>query len=220
VNSTLVLDSVSDAIDRDFIFLPLDISHPEGWNAAHTLHFKSLPVLAIVRPNGHPLSQSGIILKHEGPIGEATLLSYLAIRESHDGAITFAQDAEFEQAVAEATANQRRADEIAAEAETEEMVRFDARIGIERSFIEIPVPADQSEAVTIRFLFPDNSTLTRRFFQNGPIRWLFAFVRKFVFPREFLLFTGFPLIAIGEDDGAIASICRDRAFIVTVEYGE
>lgn len=148
------------------------------------------------------------------------MLSYISIESDRDGGVVVAQDTEFEQAVAEAQENQRRAVDIAAEIETEQNMRLNMRIEIEREFLAIPVPPDQAEAVAIRFQFPDNSSLTRRFFQNGPIHWLFIFVRKFVFPQEFVLLTGFPLTQIAENESPINSIGCDRSFVITIEYVE
>jgi hypothetical protein len=52
------------------------------------------------------------------------------------------------------------------------------------------------------------------------VQWLFAFVRKFVHPRRFVLLAGFPLAQIRNDDTAIGTICRDRSFIVTVDFDD
>jgi hypothetical protein len=216
----LVLDSMAHEIERGFVFLALDIAHPEGWSVAHTLKFQATPVIALVRPRGTSLAQSIVFVKHDGLIGEAALLSYVTIELSRDGTLILAQDAEFERAVAEAETNQRRTEELAADTEIEEDALFDARRAIEREYLSIPLPTEKAETVTIRFQFPDNTSLVRRFFQGGPVRWLFIFVRKFVFPKQFVLLTGFPLAAIPEDDSVIGALWRDRSFIVTVEYAD
>jgi hypothetical protein len=215
-NAVLRSDLVRNQISRNFLFLPLDISHPAGWSAAHFLHFRSMPLIALLRPRQGSLEASQVCLKHEGLIGETALLSYLTIVNQGDAAVVAQQDEGFQQAVEEMQENQRSAEELA----NMNIFIEERRREIEREFESIPLPSDKAESVAIRFRFPDNHDQMRTFYRNGPVRLLFAFVRKFVFPREVVLMTGFPLIRIAENDDLIDSLCSDRQFVVYVEWDE
>jgi hypothetical protein len=213
MSALLGLESVSWQMESHFVFLPLDISHPEGWNCAHELHFRRVPIIAIVQPRGSTLAQSHVFVTHEGAIGEAALLSYMGIAAARGAGVVAAQDEEYRRALEEAEANRRTAEQIDEDARNE----ADAA---ESQFAAIPTPQERDAAVTIRFVFPDNATRTRAFPAEAHARWLFAFARKFVHPRRLVLLTGFPLAEIRDDETAIGDICRDRSFIVTVDFDE
>jgi hypothetical protein len=123
--------------------------------------------------------------------------------------IAAAQDEEHRRALEEAEANTRTAQQIDDDAGT-----------VESQFAAIPAPQDRDAAVTIRFVFPDNAARARAFPADAHARWLFAFARKFVHPRRFVLLAGFPLAEIRDDDTRIGDICSDRSFIVTVDFDE
>jgi hypothetical protein len=212
-NELFRTELISREVIEHFVFLPLDIFHPEGWATAHSLGFRKMPLIALIRPRDGSLESSQIFVKHEGIIGETALLSYLRMENRGDGQIIEEQDEEYRQAVQEAEENERRIEDL----EQEDFILDQRRLEIEREFESIPTPVDKAEAVTIRFRFPDGQDQVRKFFRTGPSHQLFAFVRKFMFPREFVLMTGFPLGRIAESGDTIGSLCSDHQFIVYVE---
>jgi hypothetical protein len=215
VNNVLASESVSALVERNFLFVVLDISYPEGWTAAHFFNFKTTPVISVLRPRGSTLKQCHLIVKHEGSIGETALLSYLSIAVQEDGTVIETQDAEYQKDVQEVEENTRRVDELDSGARQAEINSEN----VDREFEAIPTPVDGAEAIAIRFHFPDSSTQTRKFCHDASARALFSFVRHFVFPERFaMVIPGFPAVKIAEEDGLVRSVCRDRHFVVYVEF--
>lgn len=228
VNETFQQQSIKTIIQQNYIFYPIEATSVEGWKiATSTFKFRSLPLFALIRPRGTTLDQSQIFMKHEGLIGETALLSYISIENQNliqegnqdnnhaqDNMIIAQQDEEFRRAVEEAQMNQLSTEEIEREARRSERNRMQK---IECDFNSIPVPQPGENAIVIKFLFPDNASRTREFPENGTLRMLFAFARKFEGSQNFVLLTGFPMQQIEENDNLISSICKDRHFVIHVD---
>ena len=219
VVSVLQRPSVAEEIRENFIFLPLDVTWPEGWRVAAEIGFDAMPFIALVRPRGSTLWESKVYVKYEGKVGEHTLLSSMRVERTDrnpDNALVRAQDDEFDRAVREdeEAEVQRAVAQIEEQraAEDEERMRAEVNEAYERLLAEEP-----TDAATIRFQFPDNQTKTHKFARNGPVRNLFVFARKFMFPRPFVLMTGFPQRQLIESDTAVGDECRERQFIVYVQ---
>ena len=218
MNQVLSLPSVASTISKDFIFCVADVCEPEGWKMAHRSKFHTLPLLVMLQTRGQHTS---VFVKMEGLVGETALLSYMTmIRGTGASAIIQQQDEEFNLALAEAEANNLRIAEIEALAEQTRVKEEDRRRQVERDFMNITRARDKSEAVTIRFMFPHIGAQTRVFRDSAPITEVFAFARKFVFPKDFLLKTGFPMKDIVEGDDPIGTISNDRQFVVHVEVAD
>lgn len=220
INSIIQSHNVVEQIQNNFIFLPLDIISVEGWKASSVLKFTSLPLIALIRPNGTSIEESQIFLKHEGKIGESALLSYITIEHDPTGEIIQQQDEEYRRAVEEAEENQRHVDEIVEQANTQQNEQEQMMQRIHDEFNMLPLVENGPDVTTVRFQFPDNSTQTRKFQKSAPVRSLFVFARNYIFPRNFVLMTGFPLVSITESDSPISSVCNDRQFIIYVDEVE
>ena len=220
VNRVLCSPSVAAEIEQGFMFYAADVTEPDGWAIAHRSKFHVMPMLILVQTCS-AAARARVFAKIEGSIGEAGLLSYLTmIRGNGDLDLIQQQDEEFRMAVTEAAENEMRVMELEAMARDEQTNEDERRRQVEREFMNITRAKDKSEAVTIRFMFPNIGAQTRVFCESAPTTQVFAFARKFVFPNEFVLKTGFPLVDIVESDDPIRSISSDRQFIVHVEIVE
>ena len=220
VVSVLQSPEIADQIREHFIFLPLDVTWPEGWRVACEIGFDAMPLIALVRPRGSSLWESRIYVRYEGRVGENTLLSSMRVERTArnpDNDLMRAQEDEFERAVREDEENARRAlaeeQEMQRAAENEQRMRVQIDEEYDR-LMELPATGD---VATIRFQFPDNQTKTHKFPRDGPVRNLFVFARKFMYPRPFVLLTGFPQKRIEESDTTVSDECRERQFIVYVQ---
>ena len=223
VVSLLQSNAVAEEIRENFIFLPLDVTWPEGWRVATELEFKSMPLIAMIRPRGTSLWESKVYVKYEGKVGETTLLSSMRIEmndRNPDHAIMREQDDEFNQAVRMAEEDRRRNEEAEEEAQRTSEGQERQRQEIEAQYDALMELGEQGDVATIRFQFPDSQTRTHKFPRNGSVRNLFVFARKFMFPRQFALMTGFPQRKLEESDKTLAEECREKQFIVYVEDEE
>ena len=217
--------SVSDEIQRSFLFLPLDVSTPEGLVVANSLNFHRLPLIALVRPRGDTLSHSQIFVKHEGKIGESVLLSYIRIEHHEEvdhreaevrNIVVEDQDHEYQEALRR---EQERLRQIALHEEEEEMkdeLNEVIKLSIDDAFDALPPPPTTGERATVKFMFPDGNQ-TRSFPRDGPVSMLFTFARKFVYPKEFIIKAGFPPVEIKETEEPISRVIKDKQFIAYVE---
>ena len=219
--------SISREIRENYVFLPLDVTWPEGWSVALQLEFKRMPILAVVRPKGSSLWESRIFIKYEGKVGENTLISSLRI-ENHernpDNEIVEEQNNEFNDALIQEVENERRRQneemEIAQQQERERQQREMEQQRVEQDFLALPSVEGITDISTIRFQFPDNLARIHKFPRTESIKLLFVFVRKFMFPKNFALKTGFPQFEIPENDQRICDVCPEKNFIVYVEEEE
>jgi hypothetical protein len=97
----------------------------------------------------------------------------------------------------------------------------DEKERIEREFAELPdlSPADRF-AVSVKFKFDDNSEKVKVFPRTGPVSMLYVFVRKYEYPRSFVLKTGFPTAVLPECDAALEEFFRERSVLVHVADAE
>jgi hypothetical protein len=203
-----------------FIFLPLDVTWPEGWRLAAELDFKYMPLIALIRPRGNSLAESKVFVTYEGRVSENTLIGSMQMEHQDrnpDVAIVQNQDEEYQQAIVQQQEADRAAQEEAAVQASELAQR---RRDIDSEFEAIPMPADQADVLTIRFQFPDATSKTRQFSRSGAQKWIFAYVRKQVFPKDFVLLTGFPQARMEEIEVALKDLYKEKQFIVYVQFVE
>jgi hypothetical protein len=220
VVSVLQRPAIADEIRDFFVFLPLDVTWPEGWHIAASLEFTHMPLIAMVRPRGTSLAESKIFVTYQGLVGESTLLSSMSVEHQDrnpDTAIIQTQDEEYDQAVIMHQESERVAREAAEcrEAELESRKCF-----VEQEFERIPRPDDTADTVTIRFQFPDGTSRTVKFSRKGSLKWIFAYVRKMVFPKEFSLLTGFPQARMEETDEPVQGTFPEKQYVVYVELDD
>ena len=110
--SLLQKESIISEMNANFIFLPLDISHPEGWKTACKLSFTQIPLIAIIRPAGESLDECCVFMKYSGRVEEQELLSSMRIenteRTNNDEVIIQEQNIEFVEALNEENEIERR----------------------------------------------------------------------------------------------------------------
>ena len=225
-NSVVALlqkNSVSEEIRENFIFLPLDVTWPEGWRVATELEFKSMPLIAMIRPRGSSLWESKVYVKYEGKVGETTLLSSMRIElndRNPDIAIMREQDDEYDRALHIDEENRRRNVEAEEEAQRESEGQERERQDVEDAYERLMDLGEGGDVATIRFQFPDNQSRTHKFPRNGPVSNLFVFARKFMFPKAFTLMTGFPKRTLAENENILSEECKEKQFLVYVEEDE
>ena len=218
--------SICEEIQRSFLFLPLDVTTPQGLLVANALEFHQLPLIALVRPHGNSLENSQIFVKHEGKIGESILLSYIRIEHHEEErareqvqqqAVVEEQDQEYIHALEREQERQRQIRAHEEEEEMQEELQKVMKQTIDEAFDNLPPPPTTGEKVTVKFQFPDNNNQIRSFPRDGPASMLYIFARKFVFPKQFVLKVGFPPAEIADSADPISSIIRDKQFICYVE---
>lgn len=220
VVSVLQRPEISSEIRDGLIFLPLDVTYPEGWRVAAELEFQAIPVIALIRPRGNSLWESKVYIKYEGKVGESTLLSSMRI-ETHnrnpDATLVRQQDDEFDAALRAAEENTQR--EIETQIETNRQAEEEANMKarVEEEYQKLVESEPVGDLATIRFQFPGMPPKTQKFQRDGPVNNLFVFVRKFMFPKQFALMTGFPQRRLEENGATLRSECPERQFIVHVE---
>jgi len=217
VINVFLQQSVSDEIRQHFIFLPLDCTTVEGFNFANSFEFHSLPMIALIRPRGNTLSQSQVFVKHEGYISESVLLSFIRVENRAPQTEVQQQDDEFSRALVEEQERQRRAEE---EEELEKKMkrRFEEeRDEVEKAFQMLPDPSEISDRCTIKFQLPNNQNMTHSFPRDGQTKMLYTFIRKYMFPKQFQLSTGYPPKMIDDTDSIIKDVCKDKQFIIYVQ---
>ncbi|OHT11520.1 hypothetical protein TRFO_18964 [Tritrichomonas foetus] len=211
------LPTISDEIQRSFVFYPVNITSFDGYNLANKFNFKKLPIFALIRPRGHSLHESTIFLNHEGFITETGLLSYLTLEHPQDSEIINAQDTEFMEAVAAAEQNNMTIQQIENEAREAEARQEQEKKDIEEKFNQIPKPHQNEQCYTIKFHFPDNNERMRSFPINGTLAMLYTFARYYMFPDVFALKAGYPLNEIPDNSDPISSISTAKMFIIYVD---
>jgi hypothetical protein len=221
VVSLLQEQSVMTEIRDNFIFLPLDVTWPEGWEIATELQFKRMPLIALVRPQGQSLAESQVFVTYEGKVGESALLSSMRVEHHErnpDVELIQDQDDEYHQAVLIDQENIRRTQDEIDAGQTRAIEMEIMKRSVDEEFEQIPEPKDSADRAVIRFQFPAGiATQTRKFSREASVRWVFVFVRKFMFPKEFALFTGFPQTRIEENNRALGEVCPEKQFIVYVQ---
>ena len=209
--------SVSNEIKQNFIFLPLDVTTLEGLTFANSLEYHSLPLIALIRPKGTTLEESQVFVKHEGMIGESILLSYIRVEHRDIPNEIEQQNQEYDIAIQQE--NERlylleEQERIENEKKQKELNNIKQ---IEEDFNNLPDTSSLNEKITIKFLFPNKSSENHSFPKDSPIKFLFIFVRKFMYPSKFTLTTGIPPITLEESDLLIKDICNNKNFIVYVQ---
>ena len=221
--------SICEEIQRSFLFLPLDVTTPQGIVVANALNFNTLPLIALIRPRGTTLNESQIFVKHEGKIGESILLSYIRVehqeqeeQQAHaqQQAMVEEQDLEYREALEREQERQRQIRIHEEEEEMHEEMQKVLQQTVDEAFDALPPPPSIGEKVTVKFQFPDNNNQIRVFPRDGPVSMFFTFARKFVFPKDFILKIGFPPAQISETNEPISSVITDKQFICYVEYDE
>lgn len=214
--------SIANGMRENFVFLPLDVTWPEGWTIANQLHFQYMPIIALVRPKGRSLAESNVFVKYEGRVGETTLHSTMTL-ENHahrDGQIVELQNDEFNQAVYQDNENERqRQEQFQAQQEEQQRREAEAR-HVDAEFAQLPSTEGLTDVATIRFQFPDNNARIHTFPRDCSINLLFVFARKFMHPRKFYLLAGFPQFKIEEDGRKLKDVYSEKNFIVHVEEEE
>ena len=213
---------VSNEVRSNFIFLPIDVTSPEGWSTAVKLRFQQIPFIALIRPK-ESFDKSVVFIKHEGNIGENTLLSSLRV-ENHERAphtqILGQQNIEFHDELERVAENERRQqEEQAMKEEEDKRLQLQKEI-IEKQFQELPNVDDSTNVATVKFQFPNNETKTHRFPRDESINLIFVFVRKYMFPKKFKLMTSFPQFQIPENNDKISHFFSERNFMIYVEEYE
>ena len=211
---------VADEIREHFIVLALDAMWPEGWRLVTKLDFEAIPVIALVRPRGTTLAESQVYCKYEGAVSEDTLLSAMRIEmtaREPDTEVVREQNDEFDRVVREAEEITRREEEAQEEARRAVADEEKSRDEVERAYEQLMQLGESGDVATIRFQFPDSQTRTHKFARDGPVRNLFVFARKFMFPQTFELMAGFPQRRIEENEERLDAQCKEKQFIVYVE---
>ena len=208
---------ISQDIRENFLFLPIDITWPDGWYIATQLEFSKLPLIALVHPRGSTLWESEIYMKNEGMISRSYLLSAIHVRQNPDLEIISNQNIEFDEAVRAEEEAQIRLNNQTQNAIQESRNEFEEIQRINQAYENIPIPNDSQNSITIRFRFPDNKNQTRDFPADGPTSYLFDFVRKTMHPHKFNLLTGYPQITLEDNDNPINSVIPDRHCIIYVD---
>ena len=219
VVSLLQRRQVADEV-RSFMFVALDVMCPEGWRAAAELEFQEMPLIALVRPRGNTLRESRIYVRFEGVFSESALISSMRIEmnaRTPDAEIVREQDDAFDRVVREAQENERREEAAQEEAQRAAADIERGRTDVDSAYERLMQLEQSGNMATIRFQFPDNQTRTQKFDRSGPVRNLFVFARKFMYPTPFTLMTGFPKRVIEERDGSLEEQCSEKQFIVYVE---
>ncbi|KAK8870600.1 hypothetical protein M9Y10_008486 [Tritrichomonas musculus] len=212
--------SIANEIHENFVFLPLDVTWPEGWSVATQLEFQRMPLLAIIRPKGSSLWESRVFVKYEGKIGENTLLSSIRVElqeRNPDNRIVEEQNNDFNEAILQDAENERIRREQAAEAQAQAQRAEEEAKKIDEEFEQLPSTDGLTDVTTIRFQFPDNNTRIHKFPRDCSVNLLFVFVRKFMHPKKFILLTGFPQFKINEDGQKLCDVYGEKNFIIHVE---
>jgi hypothetical protein len=178
-----------------------------------------MPLIALIRPQGTTLAESHLFVRYEGRVGESTLLSSMRIEHNAgEGEIIQNQDDEYNAAVMIDEANVRRTQEEIDAGEARAVELEITRAAIAEEFNRIPLPVDQTDRTIIRFQFPGGGDVKiQRFSRGAPVRWVFVYVRKFMFPKQFLLLTGFPAVKLDESDKPLGEVCAEKQFMVHVQ---
>ncbi|KAH0795466.1 FAS-associated factor 2-B [Histomonas meleagridis] len=223
VSKILQSDAIANEIHSNFIFLPLDVSFPEGWHSACDLKFTEIPMIAIVRPEGTTLNESHVFAEFKGIISEDDLLSSIRIENHHrspDVEIIEQQNEEFNEAIRRDTEATREEVEEEQRVQNQQEEEKREKEKIEKEFDELPEIEEGMDVATIRFQFPDNVSRIHKFPRDQTVNLLFVFARKFMFPKKFVLVTGFPQYKIDENGKKLSDVCREKNFIVHVEEDE
>jgi hypothetical protein len=181
---------------ESFVFLPLDVTCPEGWRIASELDFSKMPLIAFIRPRGTTVDESRIVVTFEGPVGQNPLLRVM---------------------ISEARHVRRESEESDQAADSGSVGDEDARAIVQAEFDALPVAPPGSDIATVRFRFPDRSVQVHNFLRDEPIAHLFVFARKFMWPREFALLTGAPPVRLEDCTVPLNDVIGERTFIVEVD---
>lgn len=224
---------ISEIFRDNFVFYPVDIAYPDGWRLANYFKFTQVPVFSIIRPQGSTFGESHVFLKHQGEITEEDLRSYIAmevnanqnIREEPNN--TEDNHNEENPPINDNIENQLDPSPIP---DTQNIETDDGNLTssnndvmqeqINQEFDNLPQINDETKCFTVRFIFPNDSPKTHKFPIDGNIHMFFIFVRKFLFPKSFTLFTGFPQQEITDSMQNLSDIFSDSQFIVYVQQSE
>ncbi|EAY20134.1 hypothetical protein TVAG_366420 [Trichomonas vaginalis G3] len=222
VINVLSSDSVSQEMQRSFLFLPLDVTTPDGITVANMLKFHQLPLIALVRPRGNTLASSQVFVQHEGLIGESVLLSYIRIEhnepDNNQTEVVNDQDAAYQRALEREDERIRQEEMHQEEEQMQEEMSHVLQQSVDDAFAALPPPPTTGERVIVKFQFPNaDANQTRAFPRDGPISMLFTFARKFVFPDEFVLKAGFPPAELEETETPISQTIQEKQFVCYVE---
>ena len=216
--------SISQQMQRNYIFLPLDFSTVEG-HKVRELEVAPLPIIALVRPRGNSLHDSQIFFQHGGKITAYDLQCCMTMQNENDQndqtenqRIIDNQDEEYERAVADEEQRQRDIERQEEERRQLQEQEEKKQMEIEQAFNNLPqAPNEPENKVTVKFQMPNNEHQIRSFPRDGSTSMLFIFVRHFVYPNRFILRVGFPPKEIEESDVPLSETISDRQFICYVE---
>jgi hypothetical protein len=207
--------AISRIISSRYIFYPTSSTTWDGYSIATGFSFTALPLFLFLRPTGETVNDCQLFADLRGAVSEETLLATLSVAVPPAAAdpIRDAQDREFLEAEA---ADARRTQELF-QAQTTETQAVDERERIEREFAALPeLAASDRDVLICKFKFPDNTEKVRVFRREGSVAMLYAFVRYFRFPEEFVLRTQFPMLEIPDDGSTIADIFRETSIVIHV----
>jgi hypothetical protein len=213
--TVLRADAVGQLVADRYLFYATSSTASDGYSILTGLNFRSLPLILLVHPAGRTLRESTIFVTHQGPISIATLLDYFTLdRRGNPDPIVRNQDEEFQAALIDA--EQQQLAQIQTEGE------FDLyRQTVAAQFESLPnLSANDNNVSKVRFRMPDNSQSERFFPENGAVAMLFVHVRFVLFPRRFVLLTGFPQMQIQEGEAAIGELCSHGQLLVYVQYSD
>ena len=235
----LRLSQISQEISSNFVFYPVDVSWPEGWTLANSLLFTKIPLIALIRPRRNSLAESQIFVKHEGDISEATLLSYIHVEVNTDQQIIQQQNRDFEEALHHEenletqNNNTSNSPQNLNNNENNHESNNDnnnennnentlnnlnslSKEKIDEEFNNLP-HVERNNGKNVRFIFPDGTPRTQSFPNDGTVHMFFVFVRKFLFPDNFILLAGFPQQEIVDSDEILSNAFSERQFIVYIQ---
>lgn len=214
--------TVIQSIRNSYLFLPLLVTSSEGFRVANFFSYTKLPVIAIIRPDGNSIEDSRIYAQYEGNIDESTLLSTISIermnnRNNQGNPLINEQNLEYQRAEVEETQRVDREREEERRRAQEEAERIEMEKNVHIDFENLPVPRENEIPITVKFQFPNGSFKTRQFPQDSPLSYLFIFVRKFLYPNQFSLVTGFPSIVLQDSSQLISEVVQSRQFVVLID---
>lgn len=240
-------ETVSYEIQENMLFLPIDVTSPEGFLLATRMNFHELPLFLIVRPNGTSLTESHVFATFQGSISEANLLSYLRRESSsrpspNNNTHSNTQDDSNINNISTSNINMMSGQEVVMqrdeiddaydrllheeylrqhmEEEERNNQRFQEEVlqiqelSIQQAFDSLPPPPMPNEdRVNIKFQL-GNITQIRAFRKESSCSDIYVFARKFMFPNDFVLKTGYPTREIPDNNSIISNVVNEKQFIL------
>jgi hypothetical protein len=198
-----------------FVFLPVNIYRPDGWGFATRIAFHTLPMICVVRPRGefHP---DHVFAMFPHPVTEGDLIATLQLaspQRARADPIAQVQDEEYALALAAAEEHDDLEDGPAPAPAPREP---QSRAAVDAAFSALP----SGPGVSVRFMIPGMPAYRHSFPREAPVGCLFVVARKFVWPRGFRLFAGFPQREIFDSEMALSEAFSGGNFVVHVDLEE